>query len=107
MLRDRKAMFGRKRNGQKIVKPALEGVCSLLEVPAGQIFKIAEIRGGQGLHRRLLALGFHPGDQVTLDNEAIMNGPVLVRNLTTDTRIGLGRGIAQKIMVEAVTGNER
>ncbi|NMC65966.1 MAG: hypothetical protein GYA53_07485, partial [Acidobacteria bacterium] len=42
-----------------------------------------------------------------LDNEAIMNGPVLVRNLTTDTRIGLGRGIAQKIMVETVTGDER
>jgi Fe2+ transport system protein FeoA len=99
-------MFGRKINSQKTVKSIPAGLCSLLEVPEGQIFKIVEIRGGQGLHRRLLALGFHPGDLVTLDNEAIMNGPVLVRNLTTETRIGLSRGIAQKIIVEALNHDE-
>ncbi len=100
-------MFGRKSHSHNAVRPYAEGLSSLLEVPEGQIFKIAEIRGGQGLHRRLLALGFHPGDLITLDNEAIMNGPVLVRNLTTGTRIALGRGIAQKIMVEAAGSDEQ
>jgi len=84
----------------------LEGVRTLLEVPQGQSFKIVEIKGGPGLHRRLLALGFHRGDLVTLDGEAIMSGPVLVRNLTADTRVALGRGIAQKILVEPVESDE-
>ncbi len=78
------------------------GVCSLLEVPQGEVFRILEIKGGPGLHRRLLALGFHRGDLVTLDGEALMGGPVLVRNLTTDTRLALGRGIAGKIIVEPI-----
>lgn len=54
------------------------------------------------MHRRLLALGFHRGDLVSLDGEALLGGPVLVRNLTSDTRIALGRGIARKILVEPV-----
>lgn len=78
----------------------------MLEVPIGQTFRIVEIKGGPGLHRRLLALGFHRGDLVSLDGEAIMRGPVLVRNLTTDTRVALGRGIAQKILVEPVKSDE-
>jgi len=58
------------------------------------------------LHRRLLALGFHRGDLLVLDGEAPMRGPLLVRNLTTDTRVALGRGIAGKIIVEPVRNHE-
>ncbi|HOM94911.1 MAG TPA: FeoA domain-containing protein [Candidatus Saccharicenans sp.] len=35
-----------------------------------------------------------------------MNGPVLVKNLTMGSRVALGRGIAQKIMVEVAAGDE-
>ncbi|MGB9893479.1 MAG: FeoA family protein [Candidatus Saccharicenans sp.] len=104
VLRKRK-MFGARRNENKF-KIRTEGVCSLLEILQGQKFRIVEIRGGPGLHRRLLALGFHRGDIITLDGQALMAGPVLVRNLTTDTRVALGRGIAQKILVEPVNENE-
>lgn len=98
-------MFGRKEN-HHIDTHHPEVIRTLLEVPLGQIFRIVEIKGGPGLHRRLLALGFHRGDLVSLDGEAIMRGPVLVRNLTTDTRVALGRGIAQKILVEPVKSDE-
>jgi Fe2+ transport system protein FeoA len=84
----------------------LGGICSLLEIPQSQTFKIFEIKGGAGLHRRLLALGFHRGDLVSVDCEAVMRGPVLVRNLTTGARVALGRGIAQKILVEPVKTDE-
>ena len=99
-------MFGKKNNNHELGMRPTGGLCSLLEAPEGEILKIVEIRGGQGLHRRLLALGFHPGDLVTLENEALMNGPVLVKNSTTGTRVALGRGIAQKIMVEVATGDD-
>jgi len=98
-------MFGPRRN-QKIAQSQRQGIYRLLDVPQGQNFRIVEIKGGPGLHRRLLALGFHRGDLVTLDREALMGGPVLVKNLATDTRVALGRGIAQKILVEPVKENE-
>jgi len=80
--------------------------CLLTEIPQGEEIRIVEIKGGPGLHRRLLALGFHRGDLLVLDGEAPMRGPLLVRNLTTDTRVALGRGIANKIIVEPVRNHE-
>lgn len=98
-------MFGIKSNDDRKF-PAKGAICSLLDVPHGRNFRILEIKGGPGLHRRLLALGFHRGDLISLDGEALMGGPVLVRNLTTDTRVALGRGIARKIMVEPAETDE-
>lgn len=99
-------MFGHRKN-QTESPPVSGRVCSLLEIPQGQKFRIVEIKGGPGLHRRLLALGFHRGDLVALDGEALLGGPVLVKNLNSDTRIALGRGIARKILVEPADENER
>lgn len=79
--------------------------CALTEIPQGEVFRIAEIKGGPGLKRRLLAMGFHRGDLVVLDGEAPMRGPLLVKNLTTETRVALGRGVASKIVVEPVDNN--
>lgn len=97
-------MFGRKE--KEHIDQLPEGTYTLLEVPEGQIYKIVEIKGGPGLHRRLLSLGFHRGDLITVDGQAIMRGPVLVRNMTTETRVALGRGIAQKILVQPAGKNE-
>jgi len=99
-------MFGHRKN-QIEENPVSGRLYTLLEVPQGRNFRIVEISGGPGLHRRLLALGFHRGDLVSLDGEALLGGPLLVRNLTTDTRIALGRGIARKILVEPVEDDER
>jgi Fe2+ transport system protein FeoA len=49
-----------------------------------------------------MALGFHKGDVVELDGRAILRGPLLVRNCTSDTTVALGRGVAQKVLVEPV-----
>jgi len=92
-------MFGHRRNKAELETIAGR-VCSLLEIPQGHKFRIVDIKGGTGLHRRLLALGFHRGDLIALDGQAPLGGPVLVKNLNSDTRIALGRGIAGKILVE-------
>jgi len=52
------------------------------------------------VRRRLFALGFHVGDLVEVNAQGILRGPLLVNNLTSDTSVALGHGIAQKILVE-------
>ncbi len=75
---------------------------SLVDAPADKPLKIAAFIGGHGVRRRLLALGFHKNDTIEIDSRSILRGPILVRDLTSDTSVALGRGIAQKIMVEII-----
>jgi Fe2+ transport system protein FeoA len=73
---------------------------SLANAPYDKQLKIITIVGGHGVRRRLLSLGFHKNDIIELDSRSIFGGPLLVRDLSSDTSVALGRGIAQKIMVE-------
>lgn len=75
---------------------------SLLQAPKGKTLKIVAIFGGEGVRRRLFALGFHKDDLVEVNAQGILRGPILIKNLSTDTSVALGRGIAQKIMVDIV-----
>ncbi len=75
---------------------------SLINAPLDSSLKIVDILGGHGVRRRLFALGFHKEDIIELDSRSILRGPVLIKNLTSDTSVALGRGIAQKIMVEII-----
>ncbi len=68
--------------------------------------KIVGILGGHGVRRRLIAMGFHTGDIIELDSRGILRGPFLVKNVTADTSVALGRGVAHKIMVEFVDQRE-
>lgn len=75
---------------------------SLIDAPHDKPLRIVEILGGHGVRRRLFALGFHKDDVIELDSQTIFRGPVLIKNLTADVSVALGRGIAQKIMVEVI-----
>jgi Fe2+ transport system protein FeoA len=79
---------------------------SLIRAPSDIPLRIVGIHGGHGIRRRLLAMGFHRGDTIELDSMGIFRGPVLVRNLTSDTSVALGRGIAQRIIVEIIGEKE-
>lgn len=79
---------------------------TLIQAPHRTPLKIINISGGEGVRRRLLALGFHKDDVVEFDMQGILRGPVLVKNLTSGTTVALGRGIAQKIIVEVIDGKE-
>jgi Fe2+ transport system protein FeoA len=79
-----------------------EKMMSLAQAPPDTPLKIVEIFGGHGVRRRLFALGFHKNDLVELNSQGLFRGPILVRNLTLDISVALGRGIAQKIIVEVV-----
>ncbi len=78
----------------------------LADAPPDTTLQIVDILGGHGVRRRLIALGFHKDDLIELDSKSILGGPVLVKNLTSDTSVALGRGIAYKIMVTIVDKKE-
>jgi Fe2+ transport system protein FeoA len=74
----------------------------LTDAPTDKQLKIVSIEGGHRIHRKLLSLGFHKNDIIELDSRSILRGPILVRGLTSDTSVALGRGIARNILVEIV-----
>ena len=78
------------------------GRVKLVDAPRNTPLRVAELLGGENVRRRLLSMGFHKDDLVELDSQAILRGPVLVRNLTSGTRVALGHGVALKILVEIV-----
>jgi DtxR family Mn-dependent transcriptional regulator len=63
---------------------------------AGECGVVHRFCAGRGLTARCLALGFTPGAEVTM-LQNLHGGPVIV--LVRDTRVALGRGEANKIMV--------
>lgn len=75
---------------------------SLYQSPRNRKLRIVSILGGEEMRRRLFALGFHQDDVIEVDSQAILKGPLLVKNLTSDMSVAIGRGIAQKILVEVM-----
>jgi ferrous iron transport protein A len=69
---------------------------------SGQKGKVVEIRGGPGLANRLSALGIYPGKQLTKVSSMLMRGPVTAQ--VNGTRIALGFGMANKILLETEDG---
>ncbi len=74
----------------------------LSQAPHGRALRIMAVHGGEGVRRRLFALGFHNNDQVEVIAQGILRRPLLVKNLSSDSSVALGRGIAQKIEVEVL-----
>jgi len=74
---------------------------NLVQSPKGATLRIMDIAGGEGIRRRLFTLGFNVGDEIELQARGILRGPILVRNVRTGVTAAIGRGIAQKIVVEA------
>jgi len=75
---------------------------SLISAPQDKQLRIIEINGGHGLRRRLMALGLHKSDVIQLESRSPLGGPILIRNMSSDTSLALGRGVAKKIVVEIV-----
>ncbi|MCP2620839.1 ferrous iron transport protein A [Candidatus Aminicenantes bacterium AC-334-E05] len=54
------------------------------------------------MRRKLMSLGIHIGDVIEVDSRSPFGGPVLIKSLTNNTTVALGRGIARKIMVTVI-----
>lgn len=67
----------------------------LAMVSVGEKVRLESICGGESLVQRLTALGFTPGVELSVVQDA--GGPLLIA--VRDSRVALGRGMAHKIMV--------
>ncbi len=68
----------------------------LSQVAEGQIVNIIKIVGGRGLRVRLTAMGLLSGTQVTVVHNG-RSGPFVIS--VKNSKMALGRGIVDKIMV--------
>ncbi|MBN2621633.1 ferrous iron transport protein A [candidate division WOR-3 bacterium] len=73
------------------------------QMRAQQKGTIIEIQGGQGLIRRLEAMGVRPGVQITKMSGQLMQGPVVIK--IGSTQVALGFGMARKIRVVPFPAN--
>jgi len=55
-------------------------------------------QGRWGLKKRLMDMGLTPGTKITVVKSAPFHGPIEI--IVRDTRLALGRGIAERILVE-------
>jgi ferrous iron transport protein A len=62
----------------------------------GEVVRVRSLSGGKSIHRRLRELGISEGTQLRVVQN--VGGPVIV--LVGDSRMGIGRGVADKIQVE-------
>lgn len=72
----------------------------LLDVKKGNWARVVRLDGGESLRDKLTQHGLYPGDCVQVLRAAPLGGPLLVD--VNGREIALGRGIAQKILVEDV-----
>lgn len=66
-------------------------------VDQGKEVTLAHINGGKGMKSKLYSMGLVPGAAFTVLSRS-RGGPVMLR--VKDTRLAIGQGMAQKIIVE-------
>jgi ferrous iron transport protein A len=71
---------------------------------AGKLLSVTDIIGGAGIKRRLFDLGLTPGVRVMVMS-GYHPGPLLIA--IRGSRLGLGFGIAQKIMVKEAENEQK
>lgn len=77
------------------------GTFPLAMTPAGEKVRLESIHGGEKLTRRLTALGLTPGVELSIVQDC--GGPLLIS--VRDSRIALGRGTAQQLMVSLASNH--
>jgi ferrous iron transport protein A len=65
----------------------------------GEIVRLSSIKGCENVQNRLTAMGFTPG--VELEVVQDQGGPLMIA--VRDSRVALGRGLANKILVEIIS----
>ena len=71
-------------------------VIPLSEIQSGQKVKLAGVEAGRGLNSRLAAMGLLPNEEITVVSNG-HPGPFVIN--VKGSRMVLGRGMADKIMV--------
>jgi Fe2+ transport system protein FeoA len=77
----------------------MPSMLSLATVSIGKKVRLESIRGGDKVSHRLTSLGFTPGAEINVVQN-YGRGPLIVK--VRGSRVALGRGEAQKIIVQGI-----
>jgi len=72
-------------------------VLPLTQVPIAHTVTVVTFAGGMGFQRRLVSMGLSVGSEIKVLQRNPGTGPVLVA--VGGTRLGIGHGMARRIMV--------
>lgn len=75
----------------------------LIALLEGETGRVIRIHNGRGASMRLAEMGFHPGALVTVECKHSPGGGGPIAVSVKGTKLGLGRGIARKIIVKPLT----
>jgi ferrous iron transport protein A len=81
-----------------MVKMEQKKVITLSKIQSGETVKLVSVEAGRGLNSRLAAMGLLPNVEITVINNG-HPGPFVVS--VRGSRMMLGRGMADKIMVRS------
>ena len=74
-------------------------VVSLARLKEGESGKVYDFKGGERLRKKLDSLGIRKGKSITKVSDMVLRGPITIQ-IENSSRIAIGRGMAEKIMVK-------
>jgi Fe2+ transport system protein FeoA len=75
---------------------------SLENAGIGQVAVVSQVLGGAGMTRHLKILGISEGKRIRVISKHPGRGPIVVE-VNSGSRIAIGRGMAQRILVDVHT----
>lgn len=78
-----------------------KNIISLAELAAGKKGEVFSFKGGKNLKKKLDSLGIRKGKQVKKVSDMVLKGPITIQ-IENSSRIAIGRGMAEKIMVKVM-----
>lgn len=79
---------------------------TLAQARRGRAYRISAVAGEEDVRRRILALGFHPGDRISPGHKGVLGGPIQVTNLGSGASAALARSIAALVRVVPDDGSD-
>ncbi|MGB9702058.1 MAG: FeoA family protein [Candidatus Kapaibacteriota bacterium] len=74
---------------------------TLLDAPEHKKLKITKLLDGFGLRKKLSILDVHFDDEI-IKIKGARWGPIIIQKISGNSKLAIGRGIAEKIQVEIV-----
>ena len=74
-------------------------IVSLSSLKAGESGIVYDFKGGERLRKKLDSLGIRKGKNIKKVSDMVLRGPITIQ-IENSSRIAIGRGMAEKIMVK-------
>ena len=72
----------------------------LTEIDSDRKCRVVDFDGGATMKTKLENLGIRIGNEITINNNSFMGGPITV--MAGSTKVAIGRKMAERIIVEVV-----